>query len=64
VRLQDFWSRMNEQFGAARADTVARDHSFGALGGRTAVQAIDAGLPVRQVWLAVCDAYDVPRRER
>jgi hypothetical protein len=64
VRLQDFWSRMNEQFGAARADTVARDHSIGALGGRTAVQAIDAGLPVRQVWLAVCDAYDVPRRER
>jgi Protein of unknown function (DUF3046) len=64
VRLQDFWSRMNGQFGAVRAETVARDHSFGSLGGRSAVEAIDAGVPVRQVWQAVCDAYDVPRKDR
>ncbi|HEX2072342.1 MAG TPA: DUF3046 domain-containing protein [Geodermatophilus sp.] len=47
-----------------RAESVARDHVFSSLGGRTAVEAIDAGLPVRQVWLAICDEYDVPRRER
>jgi Protein of unknown function (DUF3046) len=64
VRLQDFWSRMHGQFGSVRAETVARDHSFGSLGGRSAVEAIDAGLPVRQVWLAVCDEFDVPRKER
>jgi hypothetical protein len=64
VRLQDFWSRMREQFGSQRAEVVARDHVFGVLGGRSAVEAIDAGLPVRRVWLAVCDEYDVPAKDR
>ena len=55
---------MDSQFGTMRAQTVARDHGFSALGGRTAVDAIEAGLPVRRVWLAVCDEYEVPARER
>jgi hypothetical protein len=64
VRLQEFWTRLDGQFGSMRAQSVARDHVFGALGGRTAVQAIDAGLPVRKVWLAICEEYEVPVRER
>jgi hypothetical protein len=55
---------MDDQFGSMRAQTVARDQVLSALGGRTAVDAIEAGLPVRQVWLAVCDAFDVPRAQR
>ena len=47
-----------------RAQTVARDHVFAVLGGRSAVDAIEAGLPVRTVWLAVCDEYDVPPKDR
>ncbi len=47
-----------------RAQTVTRDHVFAALGGRTAVDAIEAGVPVRRVWLAICEEYDVPPRER
>jgi DUF3046 family protein len=64
VRLQEFWSRMDEQFGPVRASNVARDHVFGQLGGRTAVQAIDEGVPVRRVWLEVCAEYDVPPKDR
>jgi hypothetical protein len=64
VRLQDFRFRMNEQFGSIRAESVVRDHVFSALGGRTALEAIDAGLPVRKVWLAICEEYDVPKKER
>ena len=64
VRLQEFWSRLDEQFGPMRAQSVARDHVFSALGGRTAVEAIEAGLPLRRVWLAICEDYDVPRKER
>ena len=64
VRLQEFWSRLDEQFGSMRAQSVARDHVFSALGGRTAVEAIEAGLPLRRVWLAICEDYDVPRKER
>jgi hypothetical protein len=37
---------------------------FAALDGRTAVDAIDAGVPVRKVWLAICEEYDVPPKER
>ena len=47
-----------------RAQSLARDHVFAALGGRTAVDAIDAGVPVRKVWLAICDEYEVPPKER
>jgi hypothetical protein len=64
VRLQEFWSRLDRQFGAMRAQSVARDHVFAALGGRSAVDAIDSGLPVRKVWLAICDEYEVPAKER
>ena len=47
-----------------RAQSVARDHVFSVLGGRTAVDAIDAGLPVRKVWLAICEEFEVPPKER
>ncbi len=47
-----------------RAQSVTRDHVFAALGGRTALDAIEAGLPVRRVWLAICEEYDVPPRDR
>ena len=47
-----------------RARSLTRDHVFAALGGRTAVDAIDAGVPVRKVWLAICEEYDVPPKER
>ena len=64
VRLQEFWSRLDEQFGSMRAQSVARDHVFSSLGGRSAVEAIDAGLPVRRVWLAICEEFDVPSKDR
>ncbi|MGY1632914.1 DUF3046 domain-containing protein [Geodermatophilus sp. SYSU D01186] len=64
MRLQDFWSRLTEQFGPIRAESVARDHVFSSLGGRSAVDALEAGLPVRRVWLAICEEYDVPRKDR
>ena len=64
MRLQEFWSRLETQFGSMRAQSVARDHVFAALGSRTAVDAIEAGLPVRRVWQAICEEYDVPPRDR
>jgi hypothetical protein len=64
VRLQEFWSRLDRQFGSMRAQSVSRDHVFSSLGGRTAVEAIEAGVAVRRVWLAICEEYEVPPRER
>ena len=64
MRLQEFWSRLDRHFGTMRAQSVARDHVFSTLGGRSAVDAIEAGLPVRKVWLAICEEYEVPVKER
>jgi len=55
---------MERQFGSLRAQTVVSDHLFGTLGGRSALQAIDAGVPVRTVWLEICNEYDVPPKDR
>jgi DUF3046 family protein len=55
---------MEQQFGSMRAQTMARDHVFGALDGRTAVEAIEAGVPIRRVWLEMCKEYDVPPKDR
>jgi hypothetical protein len=64
VRLTQFRELMDEEFGPARAASVARDHVFADLGDRTVEQALEAGLDPRKVWLAVCEAYDVPPRRR
>ena len=43
MRLTEFRGLMEAQFGPLRAPTVAHDHVFGALQGRTANQAIADG---------------------
>ncbi|HEV7211053.1 MAG TPA: DUF3046 domain-containing protein [Blastococcus sp.] len=64
MRLQEFWSRLDGQFGSMRGQSVARDHVFAALGGRTALDAIEHGIAVRKVWLAICEEFEVPPKER
>ena len=64
MRLQEFWSRLEEQFGSMRAQSVTRDHVFSALGGRTPLDALEAGVPTRRIWLAICEEYDIPRKDR
>jgi hypothetical protein len=64
VRLTYFRELMETEFGAARADSVSRDHVFSELGGRTVAEALEAGIEPRQVWKVVCDAYDVPSVRR
>lgn len=60
MRLTEFRGPMTAHFGPARASTVAADHVFSALGGRTADEALDAGEEPKAVWFAVCDDFDVP----
>ena len=55
---------MNAHFGAAYADSFARDHVMTELGGRTVRQALDAGWEAKDVWRAVCAAMDVPASAR
>ncbi len=55
---------MNRRFGAAYAESFARDQVLAGLGGRTVVEALCAGVEAKVVWRAVCEAVDVPATER
>ncbi|HVW82161.1 MAG TPA: DUF3046 domain-containing protein [Mycobacteriales bacterium] len=60
MRVTEFWERMREQFGPAYADAVARDQVIRSLGERNAVDALAAGIDPKQVWLAVCEHFELP----
>ncbi|MFC5287710.1 DUF3046 domain-containing protein [Actinokineospora guangxiensis] len=64
MRITAFRSRLAEEFGPLRADTIARDHVFAALGSRTVDQALDAGISTKEIWRAVCDSFEVPAERR
>ena len=54
VQLTTFWERMTTQFGAAYAQSVAKDYVFADLGGRTVERALADGEDAKTVWRAVC----------
>jgi hypothetical protein len=64
VRLTDFWARLEQAFGAPYARSLAADHSFQELGGRTIDEAIAQGVETVTIWRAVVAAYPdrVPAR--
>lgn len=61
MRLTEFRELVEVQFGAVRGSSLLVDHVLTGLGGRTAAQAIDAGVEPREVWRALCADFDVPR---
>ena len=64
MRLSEFWLAMADEFGEAYGRVLAHDVVLAAVGGMTAEQAIAAGVPPRQIWLALCDLQDVPLNRR
>jgi hypothetical protein len=55
---------MDDEFGAGYSRVLGSSLVLAGVGGRTADQALSAGIPPRQVWLAVCDVQDVPPERR
>jgi len=55
---------VGDEFGEAYGRVLTHDLVLGAIGGLTADQAIKAGVPTRAIWLALCDATDVPAERR
>ncbi|MBD2893729.1 hypothetical protein amrb99_26510 [Actinomadura sp. RB99] len=53
---------MNQQFGEAYAQSVAKDYVMAELGGRTIEQALADGESAKRVWQAVVATFDVPSR--
>ena len=61
MRITEFNERVTGLFGAAYGASVLVDHVLSVLDGRTAAQAIEAGVEPRTVWRALCADFDVPR---
>ena len=64
MRLTVFWDKMRAQFGDSYATSVAKDYVLAGLSGRTADQALAEGTEPKSVWLAICEAFDVPEKAR
>jgi hypothetical protein len=63
MRRSEFDRAVADEFGA-RGGSLLVDLVMTALGGRTATQALEAGVPPREVWLALCAEMDVPAERR
>jgi hypothetical protein len=59
VRLTEFWSRMDERFGAAYAASLAADYRLPLLGS-TIAEALAGGVDAKEVWRAVCAEFEMP----
>lgn len=63
MRLTEFWDRMEAQFGAGYARSIAADYQLPQLG-RTVNEALERGDEAKAVWKAVCAEFEVPSQLR
>ncbi|BBZ66780.1 hypothetical protein MINS_22090 [Mycolicibacterium insubricum] len=63
MRLTEFHELVYAQFGRARGASMLVDHVLSSLDGRTAAQAVAAGVEPRDVWRALCADFEVPREQ-
>lgn len=63
MRRSEFLRAVEAEF-SGRATSLVSDLVLTQLGGRTAADALDAGVPPRDIWLALCDETDVPLERR
>lgn len=60
MKVSEFHRAVADEFGPF-GRVLVRDTVLVALGNRTADAALAAGVPAREVWLALCRAQEVPR---
>jgi hypothetical protein len=60
VKVSEFHRAVADEFGPF-GRVLVRDTVVVALGNRTAEAALEAGVPAREVWLALCAVQNVPR---
>jgi hypothetical protein len=63
MRRSEFLRAVDGEFGG-QAPSLVSDLVLSALESRTAEEALDAGVPPRDIWLALCTEMDVPEARR
>lgn len=64
MRHTEFWTRLEQALGTAYAGSWADQVVLAEVGGRTAREALDAGVAPRQVWVAVWRHLELPANQR
>ena len=64
MRHTEFWVRMDQALDPAYSRSWAEQHVLGDLGGRTVVEALEAGEPPKSVWRAVWAELGLPAHDR
>ncbi|MFV0408011.1 MAG: DUF3046 domain-containing protein [Propioniciclava sp.] len=64
MRETEFWRRIESHLGHPYARVWAEQMVLADLGGRTVVDALEAGVDARTVWRAVWSVLDLPDSER
>ncbi|MFC7432771.1 MULTISPECIES: DUF3046 domain-containing protein [unclassified Agrococcus] len=63
MRTSELQRAVDEEFGGMGAVLLA-DQVLPGLDGRTGAEALADGVPPRAVWLALCEAQEVPQARR
>lgn len=61
MRLSQFWQLIDEEFGAAYGRVLVDDLVLTARGDVTGAAALRRGDDPREIWLAICEAVEVPQ---
>ena len=64
MKVSEFRRAVDDEFGEPQARVLVRELVIDELDGRTPDAAIAAGVPVGQVWTALCRANGVPVERR
>ncbi|GAA4714634.1 DUF3046 domain-containing protein [Nocardioides conyzicola] len=64
MRHTEFWARMEQALGSSYARSWAMSFVMRELDGRTAIEALDAGVPPKEVWLAVWRTLELPATQK
>ncbi len=64
MRHTEYWARLDDALGREWSRSWAGLFVMGDLGGRTAEEALAAGVPPKEVWAATWRALELPDRER
>ena len=63
MRLTEFHTLMEDEFGATEGAWLAHSHHIASLGG-TPNELIEQGEHPRDVWIALCDELSIPEERR
>ncbi|MDF1605531.1 DUF3046 domain-containing protein [Nocardioides sp. YIM 152315] len=64
MRHTEFWARMDDALGPTYSRSWAASVVIRELGGRTVSEALDAGVPPKEIWAAVWRALELPANKK